>query len=399
MTIDTALKLAQDSTTDATTLERVVQVLTPGMKQGTELALAIAANPNTHPETLIKLLTLRPGGSAGLVENPATTLYLMEDPQFFEKVPYFVLRRLLNDTNLPAWLVTLLTQHSDATVALAARLHVAVQPEADLGWQREVCSIVEALPLADSGVFPGGDWPLVQLAWQEGKAPQSVGERLASSSRRPLRESTFAADTAGTLGSFRALLQSASGSESLQRVQKKFTLELTKAELIRLALGGSWARQLAARHPAASEELLAILAGDTIEVRERVATNSSASQAVHDGLNAPSTHNYGVHRLPLPPLPDSDDPLYPVVLSVRLRDEPAPLFLARFLGGKAKQREWASLNWLARFASVGRDELPTKTLEGLARDANVFVQAAAKMRLGNPAWRFRFEDVSRSMEA
>ncbi|MBB6052344.1 hypothetical protein [Armatimonas rosea] len=397
MTVDQALSLAQDSSTDAATLERVAQVLRPGLKDGTALALAIAANPNTHPETLIALLTDRPSGSHGLAQNPATALFLLDDPLFFEKVPSPVLRRTLNLPDLPRWLVEHLAGHNDATVALAARLHRVVRPEVKMGWEVEAARLIGTLPLADLSGYPGGDWPHVCTAWSEGYAPQSVGERLASSHLRPLRESIFGNETRGRLTSFYELLQRATGSPTLERIQPKFAHDLTEAELIRLARGGVWARQLAARHPAASPELLAILAGDNEEVRKKVLKNPATPDSIRTALAEPTSHGYAVVRkLELPPLPRDDHPLYSVLLSVRFNIDSAPVFLSRFFGGASRQREASSVTWQVRFASACLDSLPEKTLERLAGDANRLVQAAAKNRLQDPDWRFRFAAILES---
>lgn len=396
MTIDQALSLAQDSSTDAGTLEQVAQVLRPGLKEGGALALALAANPNTPPDTLIALLTDRPRGSQGLAQNPATSFYLLDDPLFFERVPAPVLRRTLNVPDLPRWLVEHLASHSDATVALAARLHCVVKAEVGAGWELEAARLMETLPLAGLN----SDWELMRAAWSERHAPQSVGERLASSQQRPQREAMFSRETRGRLTSFYELLQRATGSSTLARIQPKFAHDLTEAELIRLARGGVWARQLAARHPGASPELLAILAGDDEEVRTKVLKNPATPEQLRTALTEPTSHGFSVVRkLDLPPLPAESHPLYPVLLSVRFDIDSAPLFLARFFGGSTRQREASSVTWQVRFASVCLDALPEKTLERLSGDANCFVRAAAKKRRENPGWRFRFSEILGSLGA
>jgi hypothetical protein len=106
-----------------------------------------------------------------------------------------------------------------------------------------------------------------------------------------------------------------------------------------------------------------------------------------------------VRKLDLPPLPDESHPLYPVLLSVRFDIDSAPVFLSRFFGGAARQREASSVTWQVRFASVCLDALPEKTLERLSGDANIFVRAAAKNRLENPSWRFRFDEILGSVGA
>lgn len=362
----------------------VRQALGMYAEESRPLVLALAANPNLAPEDLLLLLETRPSSIRVASDNPAFTLHALADPEFFHKVPWALWRRLLNRIDVPEWILSWLQEHPRVPIVLAARWHVSQAPTAD--WRAALETLLPALSLWDhsNSVLSSQEVRALADAWAAGKLPVWVGERLASVEEKPLRLEILEADKDGHLSSWKQLLQRASGGKALDRIYAKSDPDLTPAELIRLAGGGLWARRLAARHPNTPEELLAWLATDAIDVRTAVSKNASTPESIKARLTAPTSHGYDVvRRLPNPPLPQPDDPLYPVALRIGLGGEPGTAFGSAYvLNTPPRRNALAAPDLTVRLHLAMAESTPTKTLKTLSQDANSLVRAAAQERLG-----------------
>jgi hypothetical protein len=378
------LTRAENPRTPEADLHHLVEsALTTDADAARPLVLALAANPNLHPDDLLTLLQSRPSSMKTAPDNPAFALHALADPAFFDKVPWALWRRLLNRTEVPGWLLDWLKTHPCLPVALAARWHTSQTSNID--WKMELSTLLPLLPLWDNSMdATGAELPLLADAWRQGTLPLWAGERLASVTEKPRRLATFADDTENRLATWKALLQRASGSPTLARITPKFDQGLTEAELHHLAGGSVWARRLAARHPSASPELLAWLATDALDVRTAVLKNEATPAALKQRITEPASHGYEpVRRLPNPPLPEHSDPLYPVALRIGLGAEYTIAFGASFLLNLPPRRGAATApDFTVRLHLALTESTSPKTLETLAHDANALVRAASMERLG-----------------
>lgn len=87
----------------------------------------VARNPNTAPETLVRLGQQFP---KEFLANPALDLLLMVNPALMEEVPESLLVRLLKQTDCPASLLTWAAGHLQAKVQLAVAMNAKAPDEA-----------------------------------------------------------------------------------------------------------------------------------------------------------------------------------------------------------------------------------------------------------------------------
>ncbi|MGC4047027.1 MAG: hypothetical protein QM758_24795 [Armatimonas sp.] len=375
---------AENASTPEAELHALVSyALRTDANEARPLVLALAANPNLSPEDLLTLLEQRPSSMKVAPDNPAFPLHALANPEFFDKVPWALWRRLLNRVDTPEWILKWLLEHPRVPVVLAARWHVSQHPATD--WRAALETLIPALPLWDHSYgIHGSEIKALTAAWAQGILPVWAGERLASADERSLRLEILEADSDGRLSGWKQLLQRASGGKALDRIHTKYDPDLTEAELIRLAGGGIWARRLAARHPNAPEDLLAWLATDAIDVRTAVLKNKATPESLKARMTEPTSHGYDVvRRLPNPVLPHPEDPLYPTALRIGLGGEPGVAFGSAFVLKQAPRRgALTAPDFTVRLHLALTESTPAKILKTLAQDANVLVRAAAQERLG-----------------
>jgi hypothetical protein len=87
----------------------------------------VAGNPNTAPETLVRLGQQLP---QEFLANPALDLLLMVNPALMEEVPEALLVRLLKQDDCPASLLTWAAGHPQAKVQLAVAMNAEVPEQA-----------------------------------------------------------------------------------------------------------------------------------------------------------------------------------------------------------------------------------------------------------------------------
>jgi predicted DNA-binding WGR domain protein len=138
----------------------------------------VASNPNTPPETFIKLGQQYP---KEFLANPALDLLLMIQPTLMEEVPQALLIRLLKQDDCPSSLLTWAASHTQAKVQLAVAMN-AKAPEHALAKLRssQHASVLEAVKASTSSVN--------DLLDPDKAFEQAVRDRLASMTSQELYE-------------------------------------------------------------------------------------------------------------------------------------------------------------------------------------------------------------------
>jgi hypothetical protein len=219
----------------------------------------VAGNPNAPTDLLLKLAGRY---FEAFVANPVLPLLLLEDPGFCARIPGKTLRRLLRRADVPEMFLRTLERHADSEVREGARWHVATcSPEFDPA-QVVRDSVAEMTSPRE---------PLREL-FDLGAVPPWLVEPLAGSNDAELRD---------------LAVQSLSGKDDqaakeLEQLYRRAGAmmprrgggavgpagDLRAEEMERLARGGVWARQLAARHRATPPETLSRLARErTLPIR------------------------------------------------------------------------------------------------------------------------------------
>ncbi len=106
--------LARHPRASADLLEKLSHSSDKATRQG------VAANPNTPPETYVKLGQQFP---KEFLDNPALDLLLMLNPAIMEEVPEGLLVRLLKQADCPASLLTWAAGRSNSKVQLAVAMN------------------------------------------------------------------------------------------------------------------------------------------------------------------------------------------------------------------------------------------------------------------------------------
>ncbi|KPV47963.1 hypothetical protein SE17_40625, partial [Kouleothrix aurantiaca] len=117
-----------------------------GMRADDPVLAAVAANPNTPVETLVRLAGIVP---AHFCANPALFLLLLENPNLPGEMPVATVRGLLRYAGVPRMFLEWLVAYGLPDVAAAARLHVAYAGETE-DWQTFSAAALAQAPLPDS---------------------------------------------------------------------------------------------------------------------------------------------------------------------------------------------------------------------------------------------------------
>lgn len=130
----------------------------------------VASNPNTLPETLIKLGQQFP---KEFLANPALDLLLMIQPTLMEEVPQSLLIRLLKQDSCPASLLTWAAGHQQAKVQLAVAMNAnASEPAVEKLRASPHASVKDAVRTSIANIE---QIPDPEMAFE-----QAVRDRLAS---------------------------------------------------------------------------------------------------------------------------------------------------------------------------------------------------------------------------
>jgi Leucine rich repeat variant len=340
MPVDAAIALMTHGTpTIATNHYRAL-----GLRADNPTLAAIAGNPNAPTDTLLRLAGAFP---AQFCANPIFPLLLLENPNLPGEMPLPIVRSLLRYAGVPRTFLEWIASYGMPEVNEAARLHVAIAGEAGPDWrqlaQAEIwkTNISESddllLELLGLGAVP--EWMLALLAGSADKAVRRAVARSPGASKaalKPFRRAGASSDLAGYAPPDRAL---------------------DPAVLEWLAMGGRYARALAARNPGTPAAIPEQLAADVERaVRQSVARNPAAPPHLLDRLAGDRT---------------------PDVRQAVARNAATPIAtLEQLAGDRAKDVRWT----LAR-----NPRAPRETLERLARDAHTVVRQAVARNPATPA--------------
>ncbi|BAZ13362.1 hypothetical protein NIES4071_52010 [Calothrix sp. NIES-4071] len=159
-TLEQARVAAEDVSTDPELLQELAR------SQDKATRRAVAANPNTPADTLLRLGAEFP---MQLVENPVFSLLLLENPNLVAEIPLPTLRSILKLDNVPLFILEQaankadvevqlalanniqtskkvlerLTQSRDAQVAESARLHVNFAGELTEGYEEKAREVIQ----------------------------------------------------------------------------------------------------------------------------------------------------------------------------------------------------------------------------------------------------------------
>lgn len=158
--VEQARIAAEDVSTDPELLQELAR------SQDKDIRRAVAANPNTPADALLKLGAEFP---TQLVENPVFSLLLLENPNLVAEIPLPTLRSILKLDNVPQFILEQaadkadvevqlalanniqtskkvlerLTQSRDAQVAESARLHVNFAYELTEGYEEKAREVIQ----------------------------------------------------------------------------------------------------------------------------------------------------------------------------------------------------------------------------------------------------------------
>jgi hypothetical protein len=294
---------------------------------------AVAANPNTPVEILLRLAGVFPGQFCA---NPAFPLLLLENPNLPAEMPIGTLRALLRYDGVPREFLEWVAAYSLSEVAELASLHVNLAGEAGADWEELARAAIwktsaathNELLLEMISLDAAPVWLLELLAADGDKAVRRAVARSSATPRtllRPFRRAGASSDLAGY-------------------AQPDPTIDL--ALLAWLADGGLYARKLAARHPGTPAAVLERLAGDPERgVRQGVARNLGTPPRALARLAADTEQD---------------------VRQAAARNPGTPAqALERLAGDRAKDVRWA----VARNRNT-----PADTLASLARDPHPVVR-------------------------
>jgi len=313
-----------------------------GLRADNPTLAALVANPNTPPDTLLRLSGAFP---AEFCANPVFPLLLLENPNLPGELPLPTVRSLLRYAGVPRGFLEWLVAYGLPEVAEAAHLHVNLAGEAGGDWAALAQAQIWRLPIAEStelllellGLGAVPDWMLAAIVAAGDKTVRQAVARSPHALKgvlKPFRRAGASADLASYATPDPAL---------------------HPAELAWLAAGGTYARKLAARHPGTPPEQLERLAGDPDRVvRQFVGKNSAASIAALTRLAADA---------------EAD------VRQMIARNPATPPALLERLAADAKNVRW----------NVARHpRTPVEALERLAGDAERAVRQAVARNPATP---------------
>jgi hypothetical protein len=340
-----------------------------GLRADDPVLAAVAANPNTPVDTLVRLAGIVP---AQFCANPALFLLLLENPNLPGEIPAATMRGLLRYAGVPRMFLEWLVAYGLPDIAAAARLHVAYAGEAD-DWAELATTVIWQLQI------PDGDELLLELL-ALGAVPPWLIPLIAANAARDIRSALVRSPLA-TRTALKWLRRAGASGDLASYAPPDPALD--RAVLEQLATGGVYARRVVARNPYAPPALLTRLAADPDRsVRQGVARNPCTPLPVLLRLAAdPSPEvRQGVARNAatsgdiLAQL--AADPARDVRWTVARNPRISPALLTRL----AADPDRAVRQGVAR-----NPESSPELLTVLASDSHVRVRQAARRRLGLPA--------------
>ncbi|MCL6526889.1 MAG: hypothetical protein K6T57_08390 [Thermaceae bacterium] len=248
-----------------------------------EVRRAVAANPNTPAEVLVRLAVRYP---QEVLQNPVLDLLLLVNPNWLAEIPAFARNRLLAQPSVPVGFLRWAAGNGDLAalqslaqnpstppelleplltsplpgVAEAARLHLSLETcpyETALWWLEADADPLQLRQLALVGLIPG--WLMPRLVREP---DPTLREYLAASGQTPpeLLEALLLDENEEVRRAAQA--NPATPREALERFTRLELGEPAEVPLELLARGHPWARTLVARYPYTPPGLLEQLSGD-----------------------------------------------------------------------------------------------------------------------------------------
>lgn len=314
-----------------------------GVRADDPVLAAVAANPNTPVDTLVRLAGIVP---AQFCANPALFLLLLENPNLPGEIPAATMRGLLRYAGVPRMFLEWLVAYGLPDIAAAARLHVAYAGEAD-DWAELATTVIWQLQI------PDGDELLLELL-ALGAVPPWLIPLIAANAARDIRSALVRSPIA-THTALKWLRRAGASGDLASYAPPDPALD--RAVLEQLATGGVYARRVVARnHCTPLPALLRLAADPSPDVRQGVARNAATSVDILAQLAA--------------------DPARDVRWTVARNPRISPALLTRL----AADPDRAVRQGVAR-----NPESSPELLTVLASDSHVRVRQAARRRLGLPA--------------
>jgi hypothetical protein len=365
-----------------------------------ETLAAVASNPNTPVESLMRLAGVFP---EQFCANPALPLLLLENPNLPAEMPPATLRSLLRYASVPRDFLEWIVAYGSAAMADEARLHIHIGGEAGPDWPEQARAAMRHMSLSqaiDIVPFTMTTDLLVELL-ALGAVPAWLTEALAESADPAIQAAVLAGlHTTSPAASDAAAVQTEGDdidpaqirwlgedddpqvraraarspampldllawlAEDEARIVRRAVAENANATakiLAVLAKDYSWSneavRLAVVRHPNVSVDTLEYLAGDrSARVRQAVLAHPSApAQARERILLAALEHCQML-----------SEPLYQTIALAH------PLTPAEKLAARVYSTEWVE-----RYAIARNPAAPGEALAALAQDGNRLVRAAA----------------------
>ena len=331
--LDALINQASDPTTSP---ERLRSFYLPDRFEA--VLQALAGNPNTPSEVLLRLIETHPNE---FLQNPVLPLLSLEDPDFAKKIPQQTALHLLRVEAIPVWLLDEFAK-GEKLVARAARLHVGLAGEASEEWPAEVEGVIKTSVDAASLRMAEYTSPYTSSSGRD-DSPGTVSLDMIPTlpawfiepviigvveGRHPFWSCALASSSEAARTTSHRMRRA--GSSNALTSYASPDLDISVGELELLARGGVWARTLAARHPNTPPDVLLQLAQDGFPVEENPNAPAALLQLVAEKENSrfavarhPNTEAETLRRL-------ANDKQNNVQVSVARHPNTPPEILSRF---------------------------------------------------------------------
>jgi len=394
-------KLKKEARAAETPPERLTQIAWAALRRKTEqpkvwqaVLDTIAGNAGSPPETLALLVARCPRAICG---NPVIPMLMLGQPEWLNTVSPADLGPLLRLPDVSEALVAgIAAFHPDPEATLAARLHVAFDGEAKAGWEQEMSAYwwdrtTESntgysdreleRDLAESDLAP--EWIAGPRPWREPARRYTLTRQKPESSLRvkspslleaedpatPVRQLARLAHSKEHSVVVAVSLNPASTAAVLRRICRRQWVRLEKTAVYYRWMVPEWVAERAVSHPNADAWLLRRLARSPQPIVRRLARRHS---------NAPEDLRRWCRSSCLRGIRDDLQNPHVTPSSVLSR-----FFLLQRpeIGYRSLWRAADSRFWHDRLAATMNPRIDRFRLRRLAKDANIWVRAAAQKRL------------------
>lgn len=224
----------------------------------------VAQNPNISPALVCSPFSA--DFPAEILQNPAFTLFQLEDEQLLQKLPKESLLSLLTCTLAPESLLKRALEHTPE----ATRKYLATKlSRIDLLWR--IAKYERALPIRWA-LLDNKSTPFEVLLWLLGDPEPSLRASVSKEC-----DAASAPEEKKRIKLYRDILQRAGSTRDLTR-EAEPDLSLGPEDLFLLQGAGPFGKKLVARHPNTTPEILAALSNDeSWMVRQEVAQHPNTT--------------------------------------------------------------------------------------------------------------------------